>query len=101
MMVLRTLLASLLVLAAGFCTLAATTDGFRAFTAQAAHRIDVREHPRAVPPIPLQTARGQAINFAACTDAGCWLISSTRAAVHTARCRAAYSRACSNAWRSR
>src|SRR5699024_5683960 len=72
MMVLRTLLASLLVLAAGFCTLAATTDGFRAFTAQAAHRIDVREHPRAVPPIPLQTARGQVINFASLH--GRWLL---------------------------
>lgn len=63
---------SLLCLAAGFCTLAAATDGFRAFTSQTARRIDVREHPRAVPPVPLQTARGQTIDFASLR--GRWLL---------------------------
>lgn len=64
MSVLRTLLASLLVLAAGVAVLAAATDGFRAFTSETARRIDVREHPRALPPVPLQTAAGRTTDFA-------------------------------------
>lgn len=65
MSVLRTLLASLLILAAGIATLAAATDGFRAFTSETARRIDVRERPREIPArIPLQTAQGATIDLA-------------------------------------
>lgn len=64
MSVLRTLLASLLIVAGGVAVLAAATDGFRAFTSETARRIDVREHPRALPPVPLQTAAGQTTDFA-------------------------------------
>jgi len=62
--VLRTLLASLLIVAAGVATLAAATDGFRAFTSETALRISVREHPRALPPVALQTVGGKSIDFA-------------------------------------
>jgi protein SCO1/2 len=72
MSVLRTLLASLLILAAGFTTLAAATDGFRAFTTETARRIDVREHPRTLPQVALQTAQGTTIDFA--TLHGRWLL---------------------------
>lgn len=64
MTVLRTLFASVLILAAGVATLAAATDGFRAFTSVTARRVDVREHPRALPSVPLQTAGGQVIDLA-------------------------------------
>lgn len=48
------------------------TDGFRAFTSETALRIGVRAHPRAVPPVPLQTAAGNTIGFAALR--GRWLL---------------------------
>jgi protein SCO1/2 len=70
--VLRTLLASLLILAAGIAALAAATDGFRAFTSETARRIDVREHPRVLPQVPLQTAEGRAIDLAGLR--GRWLL---------------------------
>lgn len=69
---LRTLLASLLVLAAGTAALAAVTHGFQAFTTVTARRIDVREQPRTVPDVPLQTAHGQLINLT--TLQGRWLL---------------------------
>ena len=72
MSVLRTLLASLLILTGGVATLAAATDGFRAFTTETARRIDVREHPRTLPRAALQTADGQVIDFAALR--GRWLL---------------------------
>lgn len=72
MSVLRTLLASLLILAAGVATLAATTDGFRAFTSETARRIDVREHPRLLPSLPLQVADGRRVDFASLR--GRWLL---------------------------
>ena len=64
MSTLRTLLASLAILVAGIAVLATTTSGFRAFTSETARRIDVREHPRALPLVPLQTAGGRVIDFA-------------------------------------
>jgi len=70
--VLRTLLASLLVLAAGVATLAAATDGFRAFTSETARRIDVRTHARTLPPVRLQTADGRIIDLAGLR--GRWLL---------------------------
>ncbi|TAM14135.1 MAG: SCO family protein [Rhodanobacter sp.] len=63
MKVLRTLLASLLLLAAGLAVLAVATHGFRAYTSETARRIDIREHPRTVPSTPLQTADGQRTSF--------------------------------------
>lgn len=72
MSVLRTLLASLVILAAGVATLAAATDGFRAFTTETARRLDVREHPRVLPPAALQTARGDTLSLARLR--GKWLL---------------------------
>lgn len=68
----RTLLASLLILAAGIAVLAAATDGFRAFTTETARRIAVLEHPRALPSASLQTARGKTIDFVGLR--GRWLL---------------------------
>lgn len=72
MAVLRTLLTSLALLAAGLGVLAAATHGFRAYTTETARRIDVREHPRLVPPLPLQTADGTHTSFARLR--GRWLL---------------------------
>ncbi len=72
MAVLRTLLASLVVLLAGTWALDSVTDGFRAFTAETARRIGVLEHPPAVPPLALQTAAGARIDFDALR--GRWLL---------------------------
>lgn len=72
MAVLRTLLASLALLTAGVWVLAGVTDGFRAFTTETARRIGVREHPPAVPPLPLQTADGGRTSFGALR--GRWLL---------------------------
>lgn len=63
MAVLRTLLASLLLLTAGIGVLAALTDEFRAFTTASALRISVREQPRPVPDVALQTADGRTIDL--------------------------------------
>ncbi|MGH8148012.1 MAG: SCO family protein [Rhodanobacteraceae bacterium] len=72
MAVLRTLLLSLVLLAAGIGVLAEVTDGFRAYTTETARRIRIREHPRAVPPLPLQTASGGNTSFGALR--GRWLL---------------------------
>lgn len=72
MTVLRTLLVSLILLAAGIGTLAEITDGFDAYTTETARRIAVRAHPPVVPPVPLQTASGEHISFNAFR--GRWLL---------------------------
>lgn len=69
---LRTPLTSLLVLAVGVAGLALATGGFRAFTTETARRIDVREHPRVVPDVPLQAADGRRVPFGALR--GRWLL---------------------------
>jgi len=69
---LRTLLVSLLLAAAGIAVLAGATDGFQAFTTETARRIDIREQPRTVPPITLQTAAGTDTSFA--NLRGRWLL---------------------------
>ncbi|MGH9487018.1 MAG: SCO family protein, partial [Terriglobales bacterium] len=61
---LRTLLASFVLLLAGTAVLAAVTNRFRAFTAETAHRIEVREHPVRIPAVPLETQSGARINLA-------------------------------------
>lgn len=72
MAVLRTLLVSLFLLAAGLGILAAVTHGFRAYTTETVRRIGVREHPRLIPPLPLQSADGGRISFAELR--GRWLL---------------------------
>lgn len=72
MSVLRTLLASLAILAGGGAALAGATDGFRAFTSEAARRLEVRQRPRALPSVPLQDARGDALDLASLR--GRWLL---------------------------
>jgi protein SCO1/2 len=62
----------LLILAAGIAILSLATDGFSAFTTEAARRVDVHEHPRAVPDVMLQTAGGQRIDFKSLR--GRWLL---------------------------
>ena len=69
---LRALLASLAILAAGLAVLSHATDGFRAFTTETARRIEVREHPRPVPDVLLQTADGQHLRLHALR--GRWLL---------------------------
>ncbi len=63
MSVRRTLLASASILVAGVVTLAATTDGFQAYTTETARRLDVRSHPRLLPAVPLKTAAGDIVDF--------------------------------------
>lgn len=69
---LRTLLSSLLIIAIGVVVLVWATDGFRAFTTETARRIDVRNSPRNVPDVALQTADGQLTSFDALR--GRWLL---------------------------
>ena len=68
----RTLLASLLIAAAGVATLAAVSDGFRAYTSQTALRLSVARQPRSLPAVVLETADGQRI--AASALRGRWLL---------------------------
>ena len=72
MTALRTLLLSLVLLAAGIGVLGGATDGFRAYTSESARRIRVRETPPMVPPLPLQTASGGRTGFGALR--GRWLL---------------------------
>lgn len=72
MSILRTLLASLLILTAGLTTFSYATNGFRAFTSESARKIEVREHPRQVPDVTLLTADGSRTPFASL--GGKWLL---------------------------
>lgn len=72
MAALRTLLVSLVLLAAGFWILAGATNGFRAYTTETARRIAILEHPPLVPSVPLQTASGEHTSFEALR--GRWLL---------------------------
>lgn len=63
MAVWRTLLVSLVLVAAGIGVLAGATDGFRAYTTETARRIGIREGAPVVPPLPLQTASGGHTGF--------------------------------------
>jgi protein SCO1/2 len=55
---LRTLLASAAVALAGGIALAAATDGFQAFTTEAARRVAVQRHPDFIPDAVLETNTG-------------------------------------------
>jgi protein SCO1/2 len=63
MAILRTLLASCLLLLLGGTALTVATDGFHAFTTETARRVAVRRHPPQVPPVPLETQAGTRINL--------------------------------------
>ena len=101
MRLLRTLLASLAILAAGLATLSAATDGFRAYTTETARRIDVHEHPRAVPDALLQTADGHIVELASLR--GRWLLVDfiyTRCETYCS-VQGSSSRSCNSGWPSR
>lgn len=70
--VLRTLLASLVILAAGVAALAAMTHGFRVYTTEGALRLAVSAHPRPIPSVVFERADGTLID----TDRwrGQWLL---------------------------
>lgn len=72
MPILRSLLLSLILMTAGGVALSAATDGFRAFTTEAARRVGVREHPVAIPDVALQTASRARIDLA--DFRGKWLL---------------------------
>jgi protein SCO1/2 len=64
MSILRTLLASALLILAGGAVLAAATGGFQAFTSETARRVAIRLHPPQVPAVALQTQSGAHIDLA-------------------------------------
>jgi protein SCO1 len=68
----RTLLASLALLLAGAAALNAATDGFEAFTTEAARRLAVRRNPVALPVAALQVQSGARIDFGSLR--GKWLL---------------------------
>ena len=70
--VLRTSVASVALALAGAALLAVATDGYRAFTTEAARRIAVRERPVMVPPVALETQSGERLNLAELR--GKWLL---------------------------
>ncbi|MGH8292973.1 MAG: SCO family protein [Gammaproteobacteria bacterium] len=72
MSALRTLAVSLALIALGIATLAIATDHFRAFTTETARRVEVRQHPRPVPPVTLQNQTGARFNLAELQ--GKWLV---------------------------
>jgi protein SCO1/2 len=72
MAILRTLLASLMLMIAGGFALSAATDRFQAFTSESARRVEVREHPVAIPDVALETASGTRIDLAGFR--GQWLL---------------------------
>ena len=72
MSLLRTLLANLALLLAGGAALGAVTDGFQAFTTEAARRIAVRQNPVAIARVALQIQSGAHIDFASLR--GRWLL---------------------------
>jgi protein SCO1/2 len=63
MPILRTLLASFLLLVLGGTVLTVATDGFHAFTSETARRVAVQRHPPQVPAVPLETQSGTHINL--------------------------------------
>lgn len=63
MPILRTLLASTLLLALGGAVLTAATDGFRAFTSETARRLAVQRDPPPVPTVLLETQSGARLDL--------------------------------------
>ena len=69
---LRTSIASAALVLAGAWLFAGATDGFQAFTSEAARRIAVRDRPAMAPPVALETQAGDRINLAELR--GKWLL---------------------------
>jgi len=69
---LRALLASLVFLLAGGAVFSAATDGFQAFTTEAARRLAVQRHPVEIPAAGLQTQSGAHIQLSDFRDK--WLV---------------------------
>ena len=66
MAIARTLLASLAILAAGATAFGYATDSLRAFTSEAARRLEIQEPPRLVPTTAaLESADGRRLDFSA------------------------------------
>lgn len=72
MLMLRTLLASLVVLSVGGAVVAGLTDGFQAFTTETARRVRVQAAPQLMPAVDLETQSGERINLADLR--GKWLV---------------------------
>ncbi len=72
MRLLRTLLASLVALAAGSAALALTTQGFSAFTTETARQVAVSRHPVPVPPVMLENQAGARFKLSALR--GKWVV---------------------------
>ncbi len=72
MSALRTSIASVALVLAGAGLFAGATDGFQAFTSEAARRIAVRDRPETAPPVVLETQTGERINLAELR--GKWLL---------------------------
>ena len=72
MPVLRTSVASVALVLAGGALLAGATDGFQAFTSEAARRVAVHERVVMAPPVALETEAGDRINLAELR--GKWLL---------------------------
>jgi protein SCO1/2 len=68
----RTLLASLVLMLGGGIALSTATDHFRAFTTEAARRLEVREHPVDIPAVTLETETGARLDLSAFR--GRWLL---------------------------
>jgi len=60
---LRTLLASLPIVAGGLAALHAATDGFQAFTSETARRLSIARDPRLLPQVPLEAADGSTVQL--------------------------------------
>ncbi|MDE2070550.1 MAG: SCO family protein [Gammaproteobacteria bacterium] len=72
MSVLRTLAVSVSLIVLGLVTLAMATDHFQAFTSETARRVEVRQHPRPLPPVTLESQTGERFNLAGLQ--GKWLV---------------------------
>ncbi len=72
MSTLRTLLASLVFVLAGGAVFSSATDGFQAFTTEAARRLAVQRHPVEIPAVSLQTQSGTRIQLTDFRDK--WLV---------------------------
>ena len=67
---LRTAAASVLVCAAGGGLFSTGTNGYRAFTAEQARRLDIAQSPRDIPPVALEDQDGRSFSLADYTGQG-------------------------------
>lgn len=72
MSVLRTLAVSVSLTVLGLATLAVATNHFQAFTSETARRLEVRQRPRPVPSVALESQTGERFNLVGLQ--GKWLV---------------------------